>query len=401
MIEPTKNKDHWDTPASNEKREIKELGHKAIGSVATIFLTAVIIAGGFILPTLIYPYLDSYSNTPTLLASPGHDVISGHVFEDPVTLYPWDVISQAQLRNLTTYEMYTLEQSGVAEFLVSNMELRGIPLGSDPQEYIGRILNDFKCLEQLDAGQPGCFVLADADIDQDGVPDVRCAVDFYGNLMSVLFVSEAWTNLQLVTPLSVTSEQIAEIAGGSNTTGADGVGSKDASGAEGANATGSASDGGASTQNAPDIAAPDTTPEAATPPVTPTTPTTPTDSSTTYVPKVDNRPLQEEENIWQFSYVISREALLIGQMDVFSAFRHLDLGFEELFGYPFAHLIAEPSENTEVLPGVVQMAMTTHQLATGDQLLRIYDFSNGTRLILFINSSTQNCEGFSLSTLPV
>ncbi len=338
MTDQLKNKDLWDDAKSSEKSESKETGHNVFSIIVTVALTAVIIAAGFMLPTLLYPYLDSYSDNLTVLVSPEDDTISSHVFEKPVTLYPWDIIDGSQLRGLTTYEMDTLQQSGVAELLVSNMQLRGMQQESDPNEYIQRILNDFRCLESSGSSEPGCFVLVDEDIDLDGEPDVRCAVDFDGTLISLLFVSQTWASLDITAPIAVSTEQTGETAG--------------AGGAEG---------GG----------------------------------------EMPTRPSQEEENIWLFSYVISREALVVGQMEVFSVFRQLDLKYEERFKYPFINLISAASGIIEGLPEIELMTMTTHQLVTENYDLRIYDFSDGTRLILYINPSNQYCDGFNLSTVPI
>ena len=171
MADPITNKNLWDSPAGREEESSKKSFWTSYSNGITLFLTAVIIAGGFLLPTLLSPMLDAYRNNVIALPSPSDD---SHVFDEPVTFYPWNLYSAEQTRSLTTYEANTIQQSGVANLLISNMQLRGIELVYEYDEYVSRIISSFRCLEPVDSVEPSCFVLYNADIDFDEVPDVRC-----------------------------------------------------------------------------------------------------------------------------------------------------------------------------------------------------------------------------------
>lgn len=402
MPEPSKRRSLWGSPTSSEKADKKQSRRNIQSGIITLLLTAVIIAGGFGLPTMLNPFLDTYSNQ--LVSLDGSAVnMTGHLFEELVALYPWDIYEDTPARSLTSYELNTLEQSGFANLLLDIMELRGIQLEDDLGEYQNRILGEFRCLEPTDPSQLGCFVLVDSDIDLDGFPDVRAAVDFSGKIISLLFFSDTWPPLALSEPIIVATEEPSELLDGGEKTdeltspeetdtpaaagtvagpntniaaatngagepagdagGAGGTGGT--GGGDGAGGTGGGDTGGANVTE---------------PPAT----------------QVDFRPLQEEENIWLFSYVMSREALVVGQMDVFSAFRQLELSHEARFGYPFINLIAPDSGIIENLPPIELLDLSTDDLTTGTYLLRVFDFSDRTRLVLYINPSTQACEGFNL-----
>jgi len=258
-----------------------------------------------------------------------------------------------------------------------------MPLEHSYDLYVQRILSDFRYLEAFGTGEPGCFVLVNADISLDGEPDVRAAVDLSGNIISLLFISETWSSLRLTAPLMLSPEPPAEDNDSAepadeldaNNQKDEGLGD-DSFGGE-ADDDGDADDGNGGAAVLP-----------STPPPSPNT-------------QVDFRPLLEDENLWLFAYVISREALMVGQESVFTVFRRLDLGYEERFGYPFVNLIAPPAQFEEILPQVDMLSVTTHELTTVNHVLKIYDFSDGTRLILYINSSTQYCDGFNISTVPI
>lgn len=384
--DPAGRRSLWGNPAGNDRQDGRGFGRSVRSGIATVLIAVVIIAAGITLPTLLYPHLDSYDGRLTQLTL-DDDMVSGHVFGESVTLYPWDIYDEAQTRSLSSYEMDNLKQSGVADLLVNNMQLRGLQLEGSYDEYLSRTLGEFRSLDPYDSSQAGCFVLMDADIDLDGAPDVRCAVDFNGKLISLLVVSEKWTAMQLTAPIVVATEPSDVSAGEGEGEGGGTGGGESNAGADGVGAdAGFAGTGEAGAENTAGTA---------------TASDTQADPSKPYEPDVDFRPQEDEENIWQFSYVLSREALAAGQMEAFTALRRLELSFEERFGYPFVNLIAAPSENVEVLPEIKEMTMTAHQLTTESYLLRVYDYSNGTRLVLYINPKNQNCDGFNLSIMPL
>ncbi len=83
----------WSDPSDKGKQGYRQLRRDALSNVFTILLTAVIIVGGIMLPSLVYPYIDSYEGL-TRLEAPD-SVVSGHVFEQPVALYPWNIYNEA------------------------------------------------------------------------------------------------------------------------------------------------------------------------------------------------------------------------------------------------------------------------------------------------------------------
>ncbi|MCL2529253.1 MAG: hypothetical protein FWE41_02855 [Coriobacteriia bacterium] len=381
MADSTKNKGLFNKPAGTKKQDIRAARLNARSGFVTVLLTAVIIAGGFMLPTMMYPFLDSFSGRLVLLTNPTDDMVTNHIFDEPVTLYPWNVYDESLIRSLVGHEISILEDSGVADFLLRNLEHRGMQLGDDPDHYLQRILDGFRYLEPFDTAEPACFVLVDADIDLDGDPDVRCAVDLSGEIISLLFISENWSELELSEPIRTTEE--------------DDEGEGDASKTDEATETSNGNEADeadeADSADTPDGPSNDN----------PSDNTVGGNGAIQTPDTFPTRPVQEEESLWLFSYVVSREALLVGQNSVFFAFRQLDLSYELRFGYPFIKLIVPPTDYEETLPEVELMPLATDELPTGIYLLKIYDFFDGTRLILYINPITQNCDGYNLSTVPL
>ena len=210
MADPTHNRDQLTGDAVIKKRSGKMTRLNARSSLTTLVLTAVIIVGGFMLPAMLYPFLDAYSGRLIQLASPTDDMVSGHVFEEQVTFYPWNLLEESQLRYLASHEMVTLEQSGVADLLVSMMLLSEMPVEDNREEYLQMILGSFRCLEPDDFAEPGCFVLVDEDLGFTDELEVRCAVDFSGNIISLLFISEDWSSLELTEPIRTSVVEAGE-----------------------------------------------------------------------------------------------------------------------------------------------------------------------------------------------
>ena len=392
MADPIRRRSLWGNPASSDKADSKQARRNIQSGIITLLLTAVIITGGLGLPTMLNPLLDTYSNRLVPLDGSAVDM-TGHLFDELVALYPWDIYDETPARTLTSYEMLTLEQSGIADLLLNIMELRGIQLEGDLSDQQERILSEFRCLEPTDASQIGCFVLVDSDIDMDGLPDVRAAVDFSGKIISMLFFSDTWPALALSDPIIVVTDDSQELLDDDDKI-------DEITGAEGtdvlaANGDGTATNTGAATGI-------DAGPEAGVEAGAEAGLETGLEAGgvgdiTSPATQVDYRPLQEEESIWLFSYVMSRQALNVGQMDVFSTFRQLELSHEARFGYPFINLIVPDTGIEENLPDIELLDFSTDDLTTGSYLLRVFDFSNRTRLVLYINPGTQACDGFNLS----
>ena len=420
------NKDSaWGKPPGSDKHERKEKQLSVVYNLMTLLFAALIIAGGFMLPTLMYPVLDFYRTDLVQLAEPSSDPPSKHYFEDPVSLYPWNLYNDNDLRSLTVAERELLDQRGIPNFLIATIRDHGMLLPADTAPYRSQILNAFRCLEPSSSDDSPCFVLMDADFDGNGTPDLQCAVDISGNIISLIFVSNEWDTVQLVTPI-IDPAAVAAAAQAAAENQADG-GDAGTGGPDGTGGGTGATDGGTT----PDaVAGPDgstlgtTVPDAGSPDAAAQPPdaaggTNPdvtgggtggangtgggttggganntgagTDTSTG-----EYRPLEEEENLWSFAYATSREANLVNQSELFTAFRQLDLNFENRFGYPYANLLPTQIKLPEGLPEVQFTQISPNPLSYGDYLLYIYNLSNDEWLILYINPSTMRCMGFNL-----
>jgi hypothetical protein len=397
------NKDSsWGKPPESGKQQSKNKRLSVFYNLLTVLLTAVIIAGGFMLPPLLSPYLDSYHNELVQLDEPSDK----YVFEKQRPPGLWDRYDEDNLRALTVAEQDFLDSHGIPNFLIDTLRYHGMLLPADLSPYYSQILNSFRCLALPDSTVPDYFVLMDADIDSSGTPDLRCAVDPDGNIISLRFISDEWGRVQLVTPIvDPAAVAAAGQAAAENVTG----------GNAGTGTSGGADDG--TTTGDPDLVGPDATaqPEAATPEATAGTgaqdaagtggaggasgaPGTNNTGGAGDNPAVDYRPLEEDENIWSFAYATSREAKLVNQLELFTAFRQLELSYEGRFGYAYTKLLPIQSDIPETLPDVGPASLSPRkQNISNNYQLYYYRLPSGEWLRLYINLGTMRCMGFEFS----
>jgi hypothetical protein len=411
MTEPKKTMPWGKPPDSTERQAGNERRYNIISNLLTVLFTGVIIAGGFLLPTLLYPYLDLYLNETIQIDRPSSETVSDRVFKEPITLYPWNLYDEERLRLLTTMERSLLEGRGVPDFLLATLRDHGLEMEMDEESYLTQIINSFRFLDPQDSAEQGCFVLIDADVDADSRPDFRCAVDLDGDIISLLFSSRQWDTVQPEMPIGM-----LPVTPGDEQTPAEeqtDAENPDAIGAEGDEGTGTGTDTdtdaetdadtggtnagagpgglGADGTNNVDNGADDT--KEADPANTGTTEND-NDPATPFI--VEHPPVEEDRYLWSFAYATAREANLIGQQNLFSAFRQLELIYEYRYDYPYTALIPVQPTEPEVLPEIDYISLTPTPFATEEYLLHIYDLPSGERLVLYLNPTSLRCMGFDL-----
>jgi hypothetical protein len=380
-------------PSGTTERQDREVrNHNLFGNLLTLLSTGIIIVGGFLLPTLLYPYLDPYRDDTVQLARPSEGAISEHIFEEPVTLYPWNLYEEEQLRSLSSAERELLETRGVPSFIAATLRDHGLQMDLDESSYRTQIINSFRYLEPRDESEPGCFVLVDADIDADGQADLRCAADPTGNIISLLLVWEQWDSARIETPIGVATVPPEDNgAPGENTTeaqeaenAAEGDNREEDVTTEGESTEGESTEGEDADTTVAEAGSEDNTQNG-------------TDAAAgTPQTVIEYMPVEEDRYLWAFSYVVSREAKAINQQELFSAFRQLELNYEYRYGYPYTVLLPVQPAEPEELPEITYTALTPTIFVTGDYLLYIYDLSDNERLILYVNPDTLHCRGFNL-----
>ncbi|MDR1015788.1 MAG: hypothetical protein LBL86_12555 [Coriobacteriales bacterium] len=414
-------------------------------NLMTLLVAGVIIAAGFLLPTLLFPYLDLYRDEVIQLVAPPENEISQHVFEEPVTLYPWNLYEEELLAPLSPADRNVLERRGIPDFLIATLRDHGMQPEPDEdgavpsdEAYRAQILGLFQYLEPRDTAEPGCYVLVDADIDLDGRADIRCATDLEGNLISLLLVSSQWDSVSVEKPIGVAAappaekeqehEPVEDTEGGEGTGGTGGAeggegtggtedagagaGTADGSGTDGAGADGETRDPGQGDTETGDAAQTGTEGQG-----TDAVPANGEEAGSsgrdggasggalatlaTLVARdvqsaLDHPPVTEDAHLWSFSYATAREAKVFDQPELFLAFRQLELTYEHRYGYPYTALLPLQPAEAEELPEVEYTALTPVPFATADFLLYIYDLPSGERFILYLDPNTLRCMGFNL-----
>ncbi|HBT95794.1 MAG TPA: hypothetical protein DEB24_06825, partial [Coriobacteriia bacterium] len=327
----------WGKPAKNEKSDSRESTQRLIGGILTLFLTIVIIASGFLIPTIAAPYIDSYNDHYVQLPEPTDSTTLTPIPREPVTLTPWNIYDVSRLRQLNEEEQTKLDASGSIDFLIAVMRDHGMQFAQEERYYRGKILSDFRCLEPHVQGGPRFFILYSEDLNEDGAADVRCAVDYDGKIIWLLLLSAEWNTVILTEPIDVTG----------GTSGAGATGGVEVGGDPGAtgNDTGTTGTAGAN-QGAGDTENAESTGMGA------DTGTGTNQGAGTQTPGSSSlmQPNSNDGWIWAFSYATSREAYLFSQTDVFNAFRQLDFYYEGVYGVGFNSLIPGASSEPEVLP---------------------------------------------------
>jgi len=396
MTDVVKKPDSWGKPPDRAKEKKRELRFNLLNNFMTFILAAVIIAGGFMFPTLVYPYLDFYHNDIIQLVDPSEYYPDEYIFENPIILYPWNLYEEQLLRALSISERDFLRNKGIAPFLLATMCDRGLEKDKEDADYLSFIINSFYYLEPRDSNDPGCYILVDLDIDGDATPDLRCAVDNEGTIISWRVLSEAWDTVLVESPIGLSVPEVEEGQEGEGT-----VSSEDGKNPEmedkDPNATDPLEDEGATEEEGEEEAdeTPDVEEDEAQEGDDETEQKPPENN-----PAIEHPPLREDQIIWSFAYSISRQALLIDQQRLFRAFRQLELHYEVRYDYAYTLLLPIQSPEEEILPEVAYTLLTPLVIRSSDQyLLYVYNLPTGEQLILYLEPINLKCMGYNLLTL--
>jgi len=387
MADATRKPSRWGKPPDRTKADRRERRFGILGNIVTLLLTCAIIVGGFMLPTLLYPYLDLYNYELVQLSDPPSTT---YIYPEPVVLYPWNLYDEQHLHPLSSSQRDFLLNRGCPQLLVSYMRDHGMEITAAESLYYSRIVNAFYFLEPLADNAPGCYVLVNMDLNEDGILDFNCAVDQQGALISFILLSDMWDNITIESPIGMPlPPQENE--------------NKDETTAIGAEVP----DAEAANQNAgTDFSAQGTGQDEAlnndqngTVVANATVVNDPNSSSENAVvpkPAIEHPPTPEDVNIWSFAYVISREALLIDQRALFYAFRQIELIYESRYSYSFTMLLPVQLVEKEQLPEVDYVPLNPILFRSDQYLLYIYNLPTGERLVLYLNPKNLVCMGFSL-----
>ena len=394
MANPTRKSIRWGKPPISDKLERRERRFSILSNLGTLLLTAIIISGGFMIPTLLYPYLNIYHDNLVQLPDPSEYVVEEYVFENPPMLYPWILYEEDQTRSLNTSERSYLESKGIPQFVLATMYDHGLEPTKGISEYYSQILNSFRYLELRDNTddntESGCYFLVDFDIDGDNTPDLSCAVDLEGTILSVLFLSDTWDTVTITAPIGMSTPPfVGESSIGSTATSTDtGTATSQNEGmtTQGAGQTGTTGASPTQEQNT-GTGSPD-----------------PGQTGTEAIdedeieqnPADENPPSDNHKNIWSFAYAISREAQLIDQQSLFLAFRQIEYYYEVEYGYPYTMLLPTQSTEDEVLPEIEYVQLIPQVLPSNQYILHIYTLPTGKQLILYLEPSSFKCMGFNL-----
>lgn len=326
-------------------------------AIITAVLAAAIIIGGFFAPSIFYAVYGSERGVVVELADSSEDNVSQHVFDEPVSLYPWNLYDANNTSALSYSDRAFLSERGVHNFVITAMTAYGMDiqtlqpaLEQPAYDYVSELLIDsFSLLHtNAEAGQ-SCFVIYGLDVNGDGINDIRCAVDQSGALISLLFLSEPWA----------AAEDTSQ-------------------------STDPATDPGTTAPPADPAAEPDAT--------------TSEEDETTISPYalnlegVEHTASGEWLSIWSYVHLIALSAAENGQTQLRDAASTLDTGFYERYVGPTTPVEGEEAteEDTEpYLPDAIVFAEVEHALY-------IYDLPNGMRFILYYDTDTSRCVGFNL-----
>ncbi|MDR2197107.1 MAG: hypothetical protein LBO07_03990 [Coriobacteriales bacterium] len=444
----------WSATAADEKTTKSRIlsAYPATRSnLLTLLLAIVIIAGGYLVPTLLYPMMDRSREVTVVLKDPATDSLATHVFPEPVPLYPWNLYRIEDCRALLSSERSLLSERGVADFLLASLTDRGLVLPldesglADTASYRETIIDGFSYLDVEQTSEPDCFVLVDLDVDADGVPDISCAVDHSGTVISLIFLAPQWDTVSLTAedyppPEAEPAEGVAENTApnsdaaavpGTETPGDEGVegeGGPDDEAAAGNtdeldsnSATAGEGEGESGGEGVGEEA------DGAAEPIE--------------TINLEYLPMEEDERLWAFSYATMHEATAFEQPDLAAAFAVLNESFQYRYGYSYRlyllfqsgkALDAEEAEATESGGGTESseakedsgatesgeatengeatesgeaaersdaaliFPLTPTVFATAENLLYIYDLPEGARAIIYLDPATKRCVGFNL-----
>jgi len=384
-----------------ERRERQESRFSILSNIVTLLLTCVIIVGGFLLPTLLYPYLSLYHDDLVQLPEPASGTPT---FTGPIVLHPWNLYDEENLQPLNYAMRELLEIRGVPQWLLAVMKDCGMETPEDDSVYHSLIVDSFYYLELHDSAEPGYYYLVDFDLNGDGIPDFRCAVDSYGNLVSFVFSSNAFDSTNIQSPVGMPLPEASVDKENGNSALTPGTDSQDTDGATqggtspGDPGAGQANQGQDGNVNGNNTVADNPENNPNNPPEK--NPNNPTENNPNNPPEknpaLGRPPSPDDLNIWSFAYVVSREAQLVRQTTLFRIFRQIDFVYETRYSYPFTMLFPVQSPDEEDLPEIEYISLEMQTLKSDQYLFHIYYFPSGEILVLYLHPATLKCMGFSL-----
>lgn len=361
-----KNQAFWNnTNKSSDPERLDRTEEKRnhFNAIITVFLTAVIIAAGFLLPTVVYSAVESGRDNVTVLASSEGDDVLLHVFDEPVSLYPWSFYTPENTSELSPAEQSTLLANKVPQFLIKAMLVYGMDVdqleldtNEPPSEYVSALLIDACRFLQTDAGaNQGCFVVYALDINADGRADIRYAVDQNGAIISLIFLSAPWTTRDEGASLN-SGSAAAEPALGQEPLAPDATQAPEGATPEGA-ATDAVSD--------PEL-------------IDPISP------YALDLSNLERMPVDQELALWSFVHFIAVCAAENGQFELEAAASLLDTGFNTRYA---------SSGNAHTKDSYLP---TPTAFATEEYDLYLYDLPTDVRFILYYDALNARCVGFNL-----
>jgi len=391
-------------------------------NLLTLLLASLILIAGFILPSIIYPWLDPFMGNVTRLEAPAESF-------DDVELppnYPWDIYDASEKRPLTSAEQALLLDKNVPDFLIKAMGDRGMPTEDYYFEYYERILVSFLLMSSESEDNPSCFVLSDFDLDLDGRADFKCAASLDGDLIHFLILNNRWSELDIQLAPDDTEEDTSpngsseqppdadeakegeadEDKSGEGVEG-DGLGDEgvggDAAGGEGGEG-GADGEGGAGGE----VAQGPTAPGAVTPGADLVTDGDPDDDDDPSGTAIGEGPLgtpsnlrpllPEDRQIWYFAFAISQEASMGRQTALINSFRQIDMSFRYVYQQSFENYLREANGLQSIPDETVYTGERLNPVEWKwvDYTLKIFDLPQGSRIIFYIDPRSGACMGFSI-----
>lgn len=340
----------WDSTETLQDFEPQDKASRkrsAYSSIITGILAAAIIIIGFVAPSFFNSVSNSEHDRIISLADPNSEV-SLHVFDEPVSLYPWNLYSTESVSSLSYAQRGFLFEHNVPNFLITSLSAYGMDINlvasnteQSSYDYVSDLLaSSFVFLHTGSEESSGCYVIQNLDINGDGIADIRCAVDQGGLIFSLIFLSEPWIAVPDPADANADTGNAAALENTPPT------GDKPAAGSE----------------------------EVATEP----------SPYALDLESLERIPAGEELTIWRYVHMITISAAENGQSQLSEAAAVLDNGFYSRYGAVEA---TEDGESYSPTPTV---------FSTEEYALYIYDLPNETRFILYFDTTYTRCAGFNL-----
>ena len=354
-------------------------------NLITLALATVIVLTGILLPNMIYPMLDPFMEQITLLEVSGEGD-TGIVFSGPPSLYPLDLYSASDKRQLDNEELQQLRVLGITDFLLGLMADRGMPVEGFEQQYSERLLAAFEYMNPQNDKDPPCFFIYSCDIDADNVPDLHCAVNTQGRVIMFLVLNDQWSEIKVSTMIGFDEPVVDPDSQGDLEDTSDGaVDETNAADNNQNEADGDADNDGQNTNDAQENG------------------TGTIDLPIDLLPG-DRVPISEHYAIWSVSYSLIHQKALTGQEFLTDNFNLIDMNFSYNYRYSFEALVRAQSgllpNAEEALPdSSYSLNPQIYAYDTYNYVLYVYDLADNTRIIFYIDSHSLDCVGFIIQEL--